>query len=257
MKPKTSLNLVGLWALFTVLALSACKKGVDEPKSIPIEEKKYLNVVLHPYLKPTEIDSAIAKWKVSGAEKSVRLSLRNDSLYADVQSFTRGAGTMTVQLFSNKKLENKSLQFERTVNLDLRHNSDVRINGPESIQDVNWRPRIIFSLLQNNSLIATTIVAVRPGDNYFEFQKIDPAWRHRIIVERVYYKRGSPNHVIADGAWDCTNNCPGGSGDYINTTHFQFLAQQAGNRSWDRAAFLVRLYSAPNNAVESNFDHNF
>lgn len=257
MQPKTSLKLVGLWALFTVLAFSACKKGVDEPKPIPIEGKKHLNVVLHPYLQPSEIDSAIAKWIVGGVEKTVKLSLRNDSLYADIQSFAKGAGTMTVQIFSNKKLENKPLQFERSVSLDLQHTSNVRINGPDSIQDVNWKPRIIFSVIHSNSLVATTIVALRPQDNYFEFQKIDPAWRHRIIVERIYYRLGTPNSVIADGGWDCTNNCPSANGNYINTTYFEFLARQAGNQSWNRVEFLVRFYSAPNNAVESNFEHNF
>jgi hypothetical protein len=257
MKPKTSLKLIGLWALFTVLTFSACKKGVDEPKPIRVEDKKYLNIVLHPYIHPSEVDSAIAKWKVGGVEKTVKLVLRNDSLYADVQLFTKGAGAMTVQIFSNKKLENKSLQFERSLSLDLQHTSNIRINGPENIQDVNWKPRIIFSIVQNNSLIATTVVAIRPQDNYFEFQKIDPAWRHRIIVERIYYRLGTPNSVIADGGWDCTNNCPSVNGSYINTTHFQFLAQQAGNQSWNRVEFMVRFYNAPNNAIESNFEHNF
>ena len=256
MKPRISLNTIGLFAILLVL-FAACKKSVDEPKPNPVEEKKYLNVVLHPYLQPAEVDSAIVKWKVGGVEKVLKLLLRTDSLYADVQSFQKGIGTMTVQIYSKKKLANKSLQYERSVNIDLQHTHNVRINGPESFQDVNWKPRVIFSLRQNNSLIATTIVAIRPEDNYFEFQKIDPAWRHRIIVERVYYKLGSPNRVIAEGAWDCTNNCPGGSGDYINTTHFQFLAQEANNQSWNRVEFLVRFYDAPNNAVESNFDHNF
>lgn len=257
MKPKASIKLVSLWALITVLAFSACKKEAIEPKPTPVEEKKYLNVVLHPYIHPTEVDSAIAKWKIGGVEKSVKLSLRNDSLSADVKAFSKGAGTITVQIYSNKRLANKSLQYERAVNINLQQTHNVRINGPESIQDKNWKPRVIFSLIQNNNLVATTIVAIRPEDNYFEFQKVDPGWRHRILLERVYYKLGSPYTLIAEGGWDCANNCLAGSGDYINTTHFEFLARQAQNKSWDRVEFLVRFYSAPNNAAETNFDHNF
>jgi hypothetical protein len=256
MRRGTSLKLTSLFTILLV-AFTACKKSLVEPTPVPDEEKKYLNVVLHPYLQPLEVDSAIVKWKVAGVEKIVKLSVRTDSLYADVHAFPKGAGTMTVQIYSNKKLANKSLQWERTINLDLQHTHHVRINGPESFQDQNWKPRIIFKLRESNHLNTTAIVAIRPEDPYFEFQKIDPAWRHRIIVERVYYKLGTPNTVIADGAWDCTNNCPGGSGDYINTTHFQFLAQQASNRTWDRVQFLVRFYHAPNNAAETNFDHDF
>lgn len=164
---------------------------------------------------------------------------------------------MTVQIYSNKKLENKSLQYERKINVDLQHTQNVRINGPESLQDINWKPRIIFKLRESNNLNIITIVAIRPEDTYFEFQKVDPGWRHRILLERVYYKLGNPNTVIAEGGWDCANNCLDGTGDYLNTTHFLFLARQAQNKSWDRVEFLVRFYSAPNNAAETNFDHNF
>lgn len=257
MKPGISVAKTGLLTFLMAVTLLACKKDTIEPEPIPDHDKKYINVVLHPYLQPSEVDSAIAKWRVGGVEKVVKLALRTDSLYADVQSFASGAGTLTVQIYSNKKLAQKSLQYGRAVNLNLQHTHNVRINGPENFQDQNWKPRIIFKLRESNHLHITAIVAIRPEDPYFEFQKIDPAWRHRILLERVYYKLGPPHSVIAEGGWDCTNNCPGGSGDYINTTHFQFLAQQANNRSWDRVEFLLRFYSAPNNAAETNFDYNF
>jgi hypothetical protein len=157
MKPQTSIKPACLWALFTVLAFSACKKEAIEPKPTPVEEKRYLNKVLHPYVHPTEVDSAIAKWKVGAVEKSVKLFLHNDSLSADVKTFSIDAGIMTVQIYSNKKLENKSLQYERALILDLKHTHNIRINGPESFGDQNWKPRIIFKLRESNNLNIVTI----------------------------------------------------------------------------------------------------
>lgn len=96
MKPTISQNLTGLFLILIAMTFIACKKDAVDPEPVPVGDKKYVNVVLHPYLHPSEVDSAVAKWKVGSVEKIVKLSLRNDSLYADVQSFAKGAGTMTI-----------------------------------------------------------------------------------------------------------------------------------------------------------------
>jgi hypothetical protein len=241
--------------LSVVLILSACDKP-DFPDPSPGQTGLKL-VLRGQYLPGTNIDSAFAIWNMNGQKKSVKLTVKNDTLTTRLDTLTTGAGQMTIQLFTKNKLDNKSLQFERSFPLFIGQHNTVTVTGPQSLNDNNWKPRIIFNYRGQSSFNVTAIVALRPADPYFELKAIDPEWRDRIIIERSYYQQGTPATKIAGGTWDCNDSCTDTHGNYINTSFFSFLPEQVNNRDWNRVEFLVRFYKNAAEASEMNFDYNF
>lgn len=245
--------------VFTLLATTmvACKKDpvITQPGTNPMKKVKLL---LNDYVSVNKIDSAIVNWNLNGAGHRLKLMPEDYDMTASIADFVPGNGKMTIQIFSKNKLDNKSLQYERVVNLALQPNTAVTITGPNLFEDLNWNPRIIFNHRGPYAMMkVTAVLGIRPNDPYFELIDINAAWRSRIVVERAYYDTANQTNPVAVGTWDCQQGCTDLYGNYKNQTFFSFLPQQIGNRIWQRAQFFVRFYNTPMTAGELNFDHDF
>jgi hypothetical protein len=220
---------------------------------------KYLNIILeHNYLTAANVDSAFVQWEVNGNKKTIQLATKGDTLFTKLASLQHGTGVLTIRLFTKNKLGNNSLQYESRNTTTITHSGNVNIAGPAAITDMNWKPRVIFlAAIQSATFNINAVVGIRPTDPYFELIHIDEAWRKRIFLERSYFYSPVLSTPIATGVWDCQVNCLSGTGSYVNTSFFSFLAQQVNNRTWNRVEVTLRLYNTPTFAGELNFDYNF
>lgn len=239
-----------------VMAMVACKKSTVEGP--PPQPAGKIKILLNDYVSVDKVDSAFVSWNLNGSMHRLRLHVDSYDLSASTSGLAPGNGKLTIQIYSTNKLDGKSLQYERMVNVGLQPNAIISVTGPHFLEDANWNPRIIFNLRgQYIMMKVTAVIGIRPSDPYFELIDINHAWRSRIIVQREYYDRADLTTPVATGTWDCQGNCTDGEGNYRNTTFFSFLPQLINNRPWNRVQFLVRFYNTPMSAGELNFDYDF
>jgi hypothetical protein len=249
------------FSVLTIVLLAAtmvaCKKDPVTTQPGPNPARK-IKLLLNDYVSVDKIDSALVNWNLNGAGHRLKLMPDAYDMSASIADLVAGNGKLTIQIFSKNKLDNKSLQYERVVNLGLQPDTAVIVTGPNLFEDLNWNPRIIFNHRGPYAMMkVTAVVGIRPNDPYFELIDINAAWRSRIVVERAYYDTADLTTPVAVGTWDCQQGCTDSSGNYKNETFFSFLPQQIGNRIWQRAQFFIRFYNTPMSAGELNFDHNF
>ncbi len=235
----------------------ACRKDTvsSQPQLNPV---KKIKVLLNDYVSADKIDSAIVNWNLNGADHRLKLQPDGYDMSANTTGLVPGSGKLTIQIFSKNKMDNKSLQYERVVNVALQPNTAVTVTGPNLFDDLNWNPRIIFNHRGPYAMMkVTAVVGIRPDDPYFELIDINDAWRSRIVVERAYYDTAHLSAPVATGTWNCQQSCTDAAGHYKDSTFFSFLPQLINNRTWNRVQFLVRFYNTPMSAGELNFDYDF
>ncbi len=244
-------------ATLIIVSLLSCKK--DAVQQIPSQQQeKHLRVILHDnYLPADKIDSAIVIWRMSGSATMQKLHLTTGYLTANISSFTTGNGEIAVKIFSKHQINGMSLQFERKQILNLQNGITYTTTAPNSFDDLNWLPRIIFHQSNNGSNFnITAVIGTRPNDPVFELKEIDPVWRHRVILTRRYFHSSNTLNLLGNLTWDC-NSCIDAHGNYFNNTFFNSLPQQINNRPWNTASFTLRFYKSDMEAGELNFDHVF
>src|SRR5215218_6694249 len=111
MKPgKLTAALVGL------ALLAGCKKEPIKPipPPSPAEENPRVAIKLNSgYLPADKVDSAVLVWEINGQLQEATMQLSNDTLFTETKDLTKGAGRLTVQLFSKTTLRQQNLQWEK------------------------------------------------------------------------------------------------------------------------------------------------
>jgi hypothetical protein len=226
--------------ILALLSIVSCKKdtaprdSTSEPDvALPLIAIK-LNTS---YVTRSKVDSALILWEVDGQTRTARMQMSNDTLYALTKDFRKGAGRLTVQVFSSVKLRNEPLQFERRMEVTLKEKQSIHLAAPESYDDAEWNPRVI---LMDEDTKLTAIIALRPTDSYFLLKNIPAGFK--IELERLYTRIPGGAEIVAGATWKCNTVCTDAKGVIENREFFRSLATQIAGREWKMVQTGVGLF---------------
>lgn len=243
---------------FTVLAAAVFFTSCDKDPQDKLQPGnpqtvKELRVSLPgAYLPVAKVDSALAIWEVNGATQTVKLQVAEGGLKTSLAHFTnQGTGTLRVQLFSQLKVEDQPLQWEYSTTHRLDYNTTVLLTGPAALTDPAWNPRVIFNYDNFMGSRFKAIVALRPGDPYFELKGVEPVYARKIEIVRSFHNKATGAMVFSRG-WVCENAaCLDQNWSLVNRQHFTGLDEQLQGRQWDqfRIEATFHLNSTPASAI--------
>lgn len=235
--------------LLLVLVFSSCKKdNLDQPTA------QYLQVSLNDYLPAAKIDSAIVIWEVNGVKQTVKMTLENNQFRMPLATLhNNGNGTLSIQLYSQVKVDNKPLQWEYRVPYTLERTQAVTIAAPIGINDPAWNPRAIFHYDNSMGSRFSALVALRPEDAYFELKGVEPVYAKRIEIMRSFHQRAT-GAVVYSREWVGQHTSLDNKGNLVDRQYFLNLREQIGQQDWNqyriRASF--HLNSNPASVYEFN-----
>lgn len=236
--------------IITLAGFVACKK---EPVSVnngnpPATPDAQLQVALNDsYLPAAKIDSAIAVWEVAGTGQTVPLEVEGNKLTTDLANFVRsGSGTLTVQLFTQAKVNDMPLQWEQRFAYTLNRKTAVQLTAPSDFKDPSWNPRAI-SRSEISVAKGTVIIALRPEDAYFELKDVAPDIAKRIEIVRSFYLNDT-TALVASRGWMGQAADLDTKGGYINRNHFADLPAQMAGRTWNKYKIRASFHAALNPA---------
>lgn len=224
------LNITVTAVACIVLFAASCKKDPVPAPPPPPPAKPVVAVKLSdPYLSIAQVDSAFATWTIPGGQtQRFKMQVGHDSLLVDRALFTDGQGKLTIEIFSNKKLNNQYLtRFVLTRNIALAHVGVNAFAGPKNFFDPDWLPRVELK----DAIGHEAIVALRPEDPYFLIKDS----KHAIVgwaLDRNYSKG---INVIAGKVWTCTSGCT----NKENVDFFTNFPQQIGAKEWKHISITV------------------
>lgn len=247
--------------LLVMTLISSCSKDpVREPAPVPRpvppfpQVVKELRVTLNEsFLPGAKVDSAVATWEVNGTRQSVKLQAENGVLKTSLARFTNGGtGALTVQLFTQVKLDGQPLQWEHRAPYTLDHSKPVTLAAPTSIADREWSPRVIFHYDNALGSRFSAIIGIRPNDPYFELKGVEPVYARRIEIKRSFHDKATGQLVFSRG-WVCEQaSCLNQTTwSMVDRYHFLNLEEQLEGRQWDqfRIEAYFHLNSTPASAI--------
>jgi hypothetical protein len=227
-------------ALMGLVLLAGCKKEPIKPTPAPApaEENPRVAIKLNSgYLPAGKVDSAVLVWEINGQLQQATMQLSNDTLFTETKNLTRGAGRLTVQLFSQTTLRQQNLQWEKRTELTLREKESVNWPAPTGYDDAAWFPRVI--LIDAPSTF-TAIVALRPADPYFFLKNIPAGFK--IELERHYTRIPGGAEIVGGGLWKCNTVCTDARGIIENRQYFSNLPAQMAGREWKMVEIGIGLF---------------
>jgi hypothetical protein len=241
--------------LSVAVLLSSCKKDTLQAHG---RSTALLQVALtEGYMAAGKVDSAFALWEVNGSTQIIKLQVADNMLTTSLDSFKKsGAGMLAIQLYSQIKMDNIPLLWEKRFSHTLDRSTPVRITSPAGITDPSWNPRLVYKSDIYQAEF-TTIIALRPEDSYFELKGVQPAIAKRIEIMRSYYQNDTSTVVVRKG-WTGQASDLDTYGNLVNRAHFQSLAGEIGGKPWNkvkvRASFYARI--SPVEIYEAETIHN-
>lgn len=221
--------------LWVILLLAACKK---QPIPSPVEEKYRIAIKLNStYLTAEKIDSALLSWEINGKIQTERLQLSHDTLFTETKNLDKGTGVLTVQLFTNIELRQRSLQWEKRTEVIVKDDQSIDWAAPLNFEDNNWFPRVIMIDAPTNF---TAIVALRPDDAYFLLKNIPTGFK--IELERNYTAIPGGAVIVGGGLWKCNTVCTDERGIIENRDFFRPLAGQMKDRTYKMVEVGIGLF---------------
>jgi hypothetical protein len=232
--------------LLILAVVSSCSKdpvGKPQPGSGQQQSAKELRLALNEsYLPLSKVDSAVAIWTTNGTTQSVRLQAGDGVLKTSLANFTyQGTGTLTVQLFTQLKVDGQPLQWEYSAYYQLYRNDAVLLTGPANITDPEWKPRVIFNYDNFMGSRFRAFIALRPDDPYFQLKGVEPVYAKKIEIKRSFHDKASGQLIFSRG-WVCEQaRClDQTTWSMVDRSHFLNLDEQLAGRQWNQ--FRVEAY---------------
>ena len=226
--------------LLTIIVLAGCKKekSTPPPAPNPSEEAPRIAIKLNEaYMPAGKIDSAVLVWEIAGQVQQATMQLSRDTLFAETKNLIKGAGRLTVQVFSKISLRQQNLQWEKRADITLPEKQSVNWTAPTGYEDAAWFPRVI---LVDAPSKFTAIVALRPADPYFFLKNIPTGFK--IELERHYTKIPGGAEIIGGGLWKCNTVCSDARGIIENRDFFRNIPTQIAGREWKMVAVGIGLF---------------
>jgi hypothetical protein len=218
--------------------LFACKKdhSVVPPPS-PAVNARIAVKLNNSYLPADKVDSAILVWETAGSVQQETMQLSNDTLFIKVKKLNKGAGTLTIQLFTKLELRHRNLQWEKRNVVTLKEQESLNMPAPVNYDDAAWFPRVILIDQPSNF---TAIVGLRPADPYFLLKNVPPGFK--IALERNYTAIPGGAVIVGGGLWKCYAVCTDDRGIIENREFFKPLQTQMANREWKMVEVGIGLF---------------
>lgn len=245
-----------VFAAFSItLLMAACKQDAVGDM---VSSSKALQVALNEsYMPAAKIDSALAIWEVNGTTQTVKLQQTANALTTSLDSFKKsGAGMLTVQLFSQTKIGNEPLQWEKRFTYTLDRAKPVSLTAPANIKDAAWNPRVI-SKYESFDGQFTAIIAVRPEDAYFELKGVAPAIAKRIEIVRSFFLNDTTT-LVASRGWTGDASHLDTKGNLVDRQHFQNLMELLDGKEWDKFKVRATFYAqvTPHQIIEYEIEQD-
>ena len=227
------LKQMALLTAILPMAFFSCKKSNGGNSPSPF--RPLLPVSLKSYLDPGSVDSAWATWKTSTQVQRSKMLIRHDSLIADLQPFTEGAGELKIQLFSNKKLNNQyKTQWVLTKNITLSYATPPSYAGPSSFFDDAWLPRVKLE----DGIGHKATVGLRPEDPYFLIEDLEPHL-YSLTVDKAFWNTIGGVSLGGEKIWTCNGDCIKDRKSVEDDSFFDDIPGRIGSRSWNHISIGI------------------
>lgn len=231
-------TLSTLTMFLALLLITGCSKPPIQPLPAPPAVNAGIVIKLNNhYLTAEKIDSAILFWEINGKTYQERMRLSNDTLKVQAKHLDEGAGMLTLQLFSNVRLRQRKLQWEKRWNVTLKADEAIAVAAPSGFEDNGWFPRVIMTDPPHHF---TAIIALRPDDSYFYMKDIPPGFK--IELERNYVATPGGAIIIGGALWKCNTVCTNAKGVIENRDFFQPLAERMQGRTYQMVEVGIGLF---------------
>lgn len=247
------MNFKFIPAIIAIALVSSCKKDKTPPVTPTPPATKYLTVILNPdYLPLAKIDSAYITWENGTATDSAKLTPRNNDLAITFDKLPSTEKKYQLHLFTTQQLSFRKLLWQKEFTVALSQKETLNIEAPLTLNDVNWKPRIILK----DGAGLQVFSGIRPGDAYFRIHKIDKSWKD-IVMDRSYWNTIGPDTKVAGAIWRGINTLDE-TGSYSNDTFFSLLPAQIGNSSWNHIEIILLFTDKDNTQTRIlDFTHSF
>lgn len=254
MKATTTVLLAQLLIGLTVLLLTvACKKDKDNPAP-PADKVLQINFSTAS-VDYNKVDSGyvILKKAGSGTQYFKRLQKKGSSLSIDIDDLP--AGNWTAELYIFSRFDDKAgrrFRQDKTFTLSATSPS-VTLNAPTGTITDAWKPSAFFRDAAHGISVA---IPLDNKDPQFDIQVNDTHWDY-YYIERYANKRmtGGGKLKVAEGIWDCRDNCYTSDRFINNTTGFIPFTQEVGNKDWDNG--LIVIVIADDDGADVQFSYGY
>lgn len=252
--------------LLLTVAFASCQKESIEPgkpsggnnSDRPEPFAQYLQITMNEFLPASKIDSALVIWEVNGVSQTEKLSLVGNLFRLSLATLNNnGNGSLTIQLFSQLKVDGKPLQWEYRSPYTLNRTEAVTVVAPVDMRDPSWNPRVIFHYDNGRGGRFSALIALRSEDAYFELKGVEPVYARRIEIVRSYHKKETGTLVFSRG-WVGQHTSLDNSGNLTDRQHFSNLREQLIDKEWNQYRIRASFYlnSNPNMTYEFNLEQD-
>jgi hypothetical protein len=228
------------FALICSAILFACKK--DKPLQDHYKDH-YLRINFSQATIPYQsIDSAYVFIKKHGTNtpSMKRFDWNNGSLEVVINDFN--PAEYTAEIFMYGKAVNGGdtrRQYVQTKAYTLTPaGNDVIVTAPNgSIRD-DWKPRVILS---DAAKEVEAIVPLDNADPYFELRLNNRNWNKFTVERQASNRYEAGNELIAEGKWECSNDCYTHDNWILNNTAFAAFSNKVATKTWNNGEMYVKL----------------
>jgi hypothetical protein len=229
-----------IFVLICSVILFACKK--DKPRQDDYKDH-FLRINFSSATIPYQsVDSAYVLIKKQGSNLPAmkRFDPNNGSLEVVINDFKPAEYTAEIFMFGKMgNGDNNRRQYVQTKAYTLTPaGNDVIVTAPDGTIRDDWKPRVILS---DAAREVEVFVPLDNADPYFEMRLKNRTWT-KFMIERLASNRNEiGNELIAEGKWECSNDCYTHDNWILNHTAFAAFSGKVATKTWNNGEISVQV----------------
>jgi hypothetical protein len=237
--PGRNLSRITFMLICSVI-LFACKK--DKPYQEDYKDH-FLRINFSSATIPYQsVDSAYVFIRKQGSNMPYmkRFDGNNGSLEVVINDFNPGDYSAEIFMYGKAGTgANNRRQYVQTKAYTLTAaGNDVIVTAPNGTIRDDWKPRVVLS---DAAKEVQAIVPLDNADPYFELRFNNRNW-NKFMVERLASNRNEiGNELIAEGKWECTNDCYTHDNWIVNNTAFTAFSAKVATKTWNNGEINVTV----------------
>ena len=228
------------YMLVSITLMSLLSSCLKQTMDAPTERK--LTIAFTPQtLQMSDIDSAAVVFQKQNTLVPYYYRFQKFDHYLEVnlEDITSGNWTASLVVYTKKTNDNKSSQYNASLNFVAEQISGILILGPTSNSTSTvWNKSLVLSTPDNEII---SVIPYDVTDPTFEVRVKNSNWDEVYIERSVYKRTGGMNELLGEATWSCTSSCFGSDRIIFNKQAFATFAQQNKARNWNNAEAVVIL----------------